>query len=1026
MGRKIIVPPHFYNSSTNVCTFTYYCVFCKLFNFVKVGTSRSFAPLLCNVFSMKVSAEKPFEIVYALFIHEFLGILFESFVVQLDEKGRLSYATQNISFKNAEDFSVGLDGRDFELIKLIDEMQQEAVVKKFNTKGLKPKEYLRKIYDPKSANKPIQELIELKLETLRAKVLDKISGKRLFEMGNDGNPIWKEIEIMPHKASVLFHFRRNEENTHYFPTLKYEGERLDWQYKGAYLICNEPAWLVVDQKLYSFEKNVDGKKLTPFLNKKFIVIPRKVEQSYYEKFVTQLVSSFDVYAKGFDIKVEREQPTAYLNLSDLPGNAPEDLFGNSSEAVAEDQIVFDLKFQYGNYAFRSEEKKPNNVKLEQDGDNFTFFKVVRDLEKEKSYGDYLNQLGLPIKSSRIALGKSKAFDWINTHKEQLDLWGVKIQQTLSSVGKRYFLGNASIAVEIKENIDWFDVNAIIKFGEYAIPFQKIRKMLLKGKNEFELPNGEIAIIPDSWFVNYSEIFAFLDDSGTDQKQLKLKKHHIALAQELQKGNLLHLTLSRKLEKLRDFSTIGEFDLPEGFNGVLRPYQKAGYNWLRFLNEYNFGGCLADDMGLGKTVQALAMLAHEKEVNPDSTSLLVMPTSLIYNWELEARKFTPDLKVLVYTGTSRVKDTAQFHQYDLVLTSYGITRMDIDVLSKFYFNYVILDESQAIKNPGSNIAKAVGDLYCKNKLILTGTPIENGTMDLWSQINFVNPGLLGNQNMFKNQFLFPIEKKNDMLKAQKLHATIKPFILRRLKSQVATDLPEKLIKIQYSSMTTDQERAYEEVKSYYREQIVNGTGLVGVQRKQFTLLRGLTQLRQIANHPKMTDSTYKSDSGKLEDVIHMLGETASEGHKVLVFSQFVRHLAIVREYLDENSMKYAYLDGSTKDRQAQVKSFQEDDGIKIFLISLKAGGVGLNLTKAEYVFLLDPWWNPAVEAQAIDRAHRIGQKNKVMIYKFITKNTVEEKIMALQERKIALAGELISTEESFMKSLSKEDIAALLE
>jgi SNF2 family DNA or RNA helicase len=243
--------------------------------------------------------------------------------------------------------------------------------------------------------------------------------------------------------------------------------------------------------------------------------------------------------------------------------------------------------------------------------------------------------------------------------------------------------------------------------------------------------------------------------------------------------------------------------------------------------------------------------------------------------------------------------------------------------------------------------------------------------------------------------------------------------------VATDLPEKVVNIKYSTMTSDQEKAYEEVKGFYREKIVKELGVPGMKNQQFMLLRGLTQLRQIANHPKLTDKEYEGDSGKLEDVIHMLHATASEGHKVLVFSQFVRHLAIVKEYLDQENMKYAYLDGTTKDRQKQVTTFQENEEVKIFLISLKAGGVGLNLTKAEYVFLLDPWWNPAVEAQAIDRAHRIGQENKVIIYKFITKDTVEEKIMALQQRKMALAGELISTEESFMKTLDKEDIEALL-
>ncbi|WP_373521672.1 SNF2-related protein [Aquiflexum sp.] len=977
---------------------------------------------------MKVSAEQPFEIIYSLFSHEFLGLLFESFVVQLDEKGRLSYAHQNISHVNAPEFSSGLDETDFQLIRWMDEMQQESVVKRFNIKKLKPKEYLRKIYDENTGNKEFQQLIELKLETLRAKILDKMSGKRFFEMGNDGNPIWREIEIMPEKASVLFHFRRNEDNTHYFPTIKYQGERLEWQYRNGFLICHEPAWLVVNYQLYSFEKGVDGKKLKPFLSKKFIVIPRKVEKQYYEKFVTQLVSSFDVYAKGFDIKVERSKPNPVLSLSDLPSNPKEDLFGNNLEnEEEEDKIVFDLQFQYGEYAFRAEEKTNNNVELEQLGDDYIFHKVIRDLEKEKSYGDYLKELGLPVKTSRYSLAKSKAFGWINTHKESLENMGIRIQQGTNMKGKRYFIGRAHISVDVKENIDWFDVNAIIQFGPFKIPFQKIRKMLLLGKTEFELPNGEIAVIPDSWFVNYSEIFAFLEDQEKENEEhaLVLKKHHIALAQELQSGNLVQLTLSRKLEKLRDFSSIEDYELPVTFKGTLRPYQKAGYNWLRFLSEYRFGGCLADDMGLGKTVQTLALLAHEKETNPDATSLLVMPTSLIYNWELEAKKFTPKLKILTYTGTQRVKDNSQFAKYDLVLSSYGITRMDVDILKDFYFNYIILDESQAIKNPGSIIAKAVNELNCRHRLILTGTPVENGTMDLWSQMNFINRGLLGNQNMFKKQFLLPIEKKNDMDKAIKLNAMIKPFILRRLKSQVATDLPEKVVNIKYSTMTSAQEKAYEEVKGYYREKIVTEFGVPGMKNQQFMLLRGLTQLRQIANHPKLTDKEYKGDSGKLEDVIHMLHATASEGHKVLVFSQFVRHLAIVKDYLDQENMQYAYLDGTTKDRQKQVTIFQENEDVKIFLISLKAGGVGLNLTKAEYVFLLDPWWNPAVEAQAIDRAHRIGQENKVIIYKFITKDTVEEKIMALQQRKMALAGELISTEESFMKTLDKEDIEALL-
>ncbi|WP_339923060.1 DEAD/DEAH box helicase [uncultured Cyclobacterium sp.] len=978
---------------------------------------------------MKVASDKPFEIVYSLFNHEFLGILFESFAVQLDEKGRLSFAYQNISYQNAREFEERLDDTDLELIKLMDSMQQEAIVKKYNVKNNKPKEFLRKVFDKEhsiQSHKEVQKLIEAKLEITRAKILEKIQQKRLFEMGNDGNPVWKEIAVMPEKASVLFHFRRNEENTHYFPTIKYQGEKIEWQYKGSYLICHQPAWLVVDAMLVSFEKAVDGKKLLPFLSKKFIVIPRKVEDSYYRKFVTQLVASFDVYAKGFEIKVARDNPEPVLYLGELQGNPSVDMFGKKISADEEEKMVFDLRFKYGDYSFKADQVKPTNVELEKNGDEYVFYKVVRDLKKESFYGNYLKENGLAVRAGRQSMPKREAYEWIINHRPELDDLGIKIQQTTNDKGKNYFIGTAKITVRINEKIDWFDVEAVVTFGDFEISFQKFRKLLLKGKSEIELPNKEIGIIPKSWFVNYGEIFSFIEEEQNEDGNFKLKKHHIALAQELEKGNLLKLGLSERLNKLKDFSTIDDYPLSNFFKGTLRPYQKAGYNWMRFLNEYNFGGCLADDMGLGKTVQTLALLAMEKERSEGTTSLLVMPTSLIYNWELEAKKFTPKLKILIYTGTQRIKDCSQFGRYDLVLTSYGITRLDIDILKDFYFNYIILDESQAIKNPDSIISKAVVQLKSNHKLILTGTPVENGTLDLWSQINFINRGLLGGQAAFKKQFLLPIEKKNDKDKILKLNAMIKPFILRRLKSQVATDLPEKVINVKYSTMTPDQEQAYEEVKNYFREKIIDEASLPGKSQKSLTLLRGLTQLRQMANHPKMADENYKGDSGKLEDVSHMVKSTVSEGHKVLIFSQFVRHLSIVKSFLEEEKIPFAYLDGATVDRQKQVASFQENPDIKVFLISLKAGGVGLNLTKAEYVFLLDPWWNPAVEAQAIDRAHRIGQKNKVIIYKFITRDSVEEKIMALQERKMALAGELISNEESFIKSLNQEDIAALLD
>jgi SNF2 family DNA or RNA helicase len=430
------------------------------------------------------------------------------------------------------------------------------------------------------------------------------------------------------------------------------------------------------------------------------------------------------------------------------------------------------------------------------------------------------------------------------------------------------------------------------------------------------------------------------------------------------------------------------------------------------------------MGLGKTIQALSLLLSEKEANA-GTSLLVMPTSIIYNWEMEAGKFAPALKILTYTGTLRNKDVKRFEKYDLVLTSYGITRLDVALLKQFYFNYIILDESQVIKNPTSNIAKAVRDLKSRHKLVLTGTPIENTTMDLWSQMSFINPGILGTQTYFRNEFQNPIEKKNDEARSRKLHSVIKPFILRRHKSQVATELPEKVEHVQYSTMTSEQERRYEEVKTHYREKIFKLIEQEGIGNSRFMILEGLTKLRQLANHPKMVEQGYSGDSGKMEDITHMLENAIAEGHKVLVFSQYVKHLSLIRQYLKSNKIDFAYLDGSSTDRREQVERFNKDTNLKVFLISIKAGGLGLNLTEADYVFILDPWWNPAVEAQAVDRAHRIGQKKKVFTYKFITRNSVEEKILTLQQRKLKLTTDLITTEESFMKQLTREDIEQML-
>ena len=981
---------------------------------------------------MKVSAAQPFQIIYSLYQHEYLGYIFESFIVHLDEKGKLTYQHQNISHKNAREFSKGLDSRDFELIEMMDGMSQDAVLKHFSKKVMKPDEFFSKVLKKDKGDEPLQEQIEAFMEKRRAAVLEKIKGKLLFEMGNDGEPTWRKIEVLEERANIQFHFKRSENSTVYYPTITLQGKKVDIPNPAAYLICKQPAWMVLNGKLYGFEKFVDGRKLLPFLAKKSVEIPKKLEETYYNRFIGPLIAAFDdVEAQGFDINKNEYTPHPLLSISELPSanvkNVPS-LFGSAHapDGPSDDEagkIVFDLSFKYGKHRFRGDAFMPVSVTVEKKENDYIFHRVKRDLDSEKKYAQTLIKLGLPLRGFRTAVDKAQAFSWLNENRVNLLNLGFEVSQP-ENRDKKYFVGKAVIELEVKENIDWFDIHAKIRFGEYEISFKELRKLIIKKKVEFKLPNGEIAIIPEAWLVKYGDLFALSETQENSEKPV-LKKHHISLLKELEEGSLAKVHMSERLRNLQSFSGIRDYALPQKFEGTLRPYQKAGYNWLRFLNEFHLGGCLADDMGLGKTVQTLALLQAEKEKGNVGTSLLIMPTSLVYNWEMEASRFTPDLKILTYTGTLRNKDIKRFSKYDVVLTSYGITRLDIDLLKQVYFNYIILDESQVIKNPTSNIAKAVMELKSRYKLTLTGTPLENTTLDLWSQMTFINPGLLGGQTFFKNEYQQPIEKKRDEAKTKKLNSIIKPFILRRLKSQVATDLPEKVENVYYTNMTTEQEKKYEEVKSFYRHKILDQIDKEGINNTRMMILEGLTKLRQISNHPKMVDMRYEGDSGKLEDVSYMLENALLEGHKVLVFSQFVKHLGIVKALLKERKIPFAYLDGSSTDRKEQVDKFNKDENLKVFLISIKAGGLGLNLTEADYVFILDPWWNPAVEAQATDRAHRIGQKKKVFSYKFITRNTVEEKILTLQKHKLKLSENLIQSEESVIKALSREDIEMLL-
>jgi SNF2 family DNA or RNA helicase len=470
-----------------------------------------------------------------------------------------------------------------------------------------------------------------------------------------------------------------------------------------------------------------------------------------------------------------------------------------------------------------------------------------------------------------------------------------------------------------------------------------------------------------------------------------------------------------------------------------------------LYQNNFGGCLADDMGLGKTLQTIALLllvnkdaknaasiipgfAISRQLSlfdipaftggkPLNTSLIVMPVSLIHNWENEISKFAPTLKVYKFFGTQRTRNFDDLLNVDVVLASYGVVRNDIESLRNLNFKYVILDESQLIKNPDSKIYKAIIQLQSEHKLVLTGTPIENSLTDLWAQLNFLNHDLLKNQHYFREEFVVPIEKHNDEEKQRKLQIIINPFILRRKKEEVVKELPLLTEQIVYCDMTEEQQKIYESEKSSVRNMIYDSIENKGFEKSSILILKALNKLRLLANHPVLTEPGYPADSGKFDEIVRSIDNIVQEQHKVLIFSSYVKHLNLVANHIQQQNTDYTMLTGVTKNRQSVIERFQKDDNTRVFLISLKAGGTGLNLTAADYVFLLDPWWNPAAENQAISRAHRIGQDKKVFVYRFISRDTIEEKILLLQQRKSAIAEIFINNNNPF-RSFKKEEIEDL--
>ncbi len=647
--------------------------------------------------------------------------------------------------------------------------------------------------------------------------------------------------------------------------------------------------------------------------------------------------------------------------------------------------------------------------------------IIRDRQFEGQCWEKLRQAGF-----RRRLGDLKS--QVNVEIARRDL-GRAVRELVDNQWAVFADGSkvrqaGSMRFRVSSDVDWFDVNTEIDFEGRSVSFPELLRALERGDSTVRLDDGSLGILPEEWL----EQIGMISGLGTATEEgLRFSTSQAALLDALlasQDNVETDAGFDAMRERFRNFAGLEPVIVPDSFKGELRVYQQEGLAWMKFLSDFNFGGCLADDMGLGKTVQFIAMLLRRMEDKPNGPpSLVVVPRSLIFNWASESNRFAPHLKVMEYTGLERANLRTEFPKHHLILTTYGTVRRDIAILKDFEFDYVVLDEAQTIKNPSSQIARASRLLKSNFRLALSGTPIENNAGDLWSIFEFLNPGMLGRSTAFRSHIADPDSKESRALVAKGL----RPFILRRTKKQVAAELPDRLEETIYCDMEEEQRRLYDELRVHYRDSLLGLVQEQGLAKTRMHVLEALLRLRQAACHPALLKRGDEQELyAKLDFLIPHLQELISEGHKALVFSQFTSMLSIVRNHLDKENITYEYLDGKTRDRKARVNHFQEDENCQVFLISLKAGGLGLNLTSADYVFLLDPWWNPAVEAQAIDRAHRVGQTRTVFAYRLICRDTVEEKIAELQKQKRELADAILEGDESsnVFQNLSVEDLELL--
>ncbi|MDR0572796.1 MAG: DEAD/DEAH box helicase [Tannerella sp.] len=924
------------------------------------------------------------ELILALSERPIFGYSFHVYSALRMEDGSL----QLLGVPNVkQEIARGIPPEKIKLITLVEEVTDQALMKTYS----RQKSVLAFLKEVKQdiVDRFIRPRIELSncriVETAQQTDIpvfwrQDISSKTLDEK--------HRIHIVPSPAECLFNLVKDEDGLRYFISLTCEGKEISLRKKPGVVLSEKPCIILTGNKI-RYVENIEAKKMTPFFEKSHIVVPARSEELYLQNFVIKTMLTHEVRIQGIPVKEIKPEKKAFLSL----------------ERDFHQKLVLILSFQYeNNPRIYPDSSKMKTVELGNEDGATVIRWYKRDMEWERHLVSLLQKEGLQAKGlnhfSTDQNDSCQLIEWLNLRKSgSLNEFIIE-----NKLDRALFIHPVSIHHDFEMKIDWFEIHIKVVIGEYSLPFSCFRNHILAGNNVYTLPDGTVFMIPQEWFEKYYNLLLYCEES--DDLLLLNKKYASLLDHALNKD-----VPEEKLEFICNILQVPvKRPLIPALQATLRTYQKEGFYWLMHLYENGFGGCLADDMGLGKTLQVITLLQHiytKEPLHSLNATLVIVPMSLLHNWRNELARFAPNLRTFIYTKDRRLKSVDKqeieraFFPYQVIITSYGLMRNDVEYLREYTFQMIVLDESQYIKNPASQAYQAARQLSSSHRLALTGTPLENSPEDLWAQFDFINEGLLGNLSSFKKNFIQPIVREKNKEQEELLKRLVSPFLLRRTKEEVAPDLPPLSQEIVFCNMTESQQTLYDKEKNRIRNIIMEAMENPELPRNNFIALQGLNRLRQLANHPRLVDPDYAEDSGKFDQIMLSFETLKANHHKVLIFSSYVKYLNLLAARFDEEGWKYAMLKGETLKREEEIRLFTENDDIYCFFISLKAGSTGLNLTAADYVFILDPWWNPAAEMQALSRAHRIGQKKNVMVYRFISTETIEEKIMRLQESKAAL-------------------------